>query len=64
MLKVYAVWNNGVSRLVKATSKKEIKNVLGECPIEYWGKPTKKLDSLYRDLPVIENGSIHTSYEQ
>lgn len=54
MLRVYRTWIDGKEKLVKANSKKDVRDAFGEEIVEFWCNLTKKKESLFRNLPICE----------
>lgn len=52
MLRVYRTWIDGKEKLVKANSKKDVRNTLGVDTVEFWCNITKKNESLLTEVPV------------
>lgn len=55
MLRVYRTWIDGKEKLVKANSKKDVRNAFGVEVVEFWCNITKKHESLLSNLPVVES---------
>lgn len=54
MLRVYRTWINGKEKLVKANSKKDVRNAFGVEIVDFWCNITKRDESLFRNLPICE----------
>ena len=55
MLRVYRTWIDGKEKLVKANSKKDVRNAFGVEVVEFWCNITKKDEALLSNLPVAES---------
>ena len=55
MLRVYRTWINGKEKLVKANSKKDVRNAFCVEVVEFWCNITKKNEALLSNLPVAES---------
>ena len=51
-----------MERLVKANSKKEVRDTFNADVVELWCNITKKNESLYSNLPVANGKKHHTYY--
>ena len=54
MLRVYRTWIDGKEKLVKANSKKDVRNTFNVEIVDFWCNITKKDESLFRNLPICE----------
>lgn len=55
MLRVYRTWIDGKEKLVKANSKKDVRNAFSVEVVEFWCNITKKDEKLLSNLPVAES---------
>lgn len=62
MLRVYRTWIDGKEKLVKANSKKDVRNTLGVYTVEFWCNLTKKNESLLSNIPVCNGNPIKVFY--
>lgn len=62
MLRVYRTWIDGEEKLVKANSKKDVRNTLGVETVEFWCNLTKKNESLLSNIPVCNGNPIKVFY--
>ena len=62
MLRVYRTWIDGEEKLVKANSKKDVRNTLGVDTVEFWCNLTKKNESLLSNIPVCNGNPIKVFY--
>ena len=54
MLRVYRTWINGKEKLVKANSKKDVRNAFGVEIVDFLCNLTKRDESLNRNLPICQ----------
>lgn len=58
MLRVYRTWIDRKEKLVKANSKKDVRNTLGVEMVEFWCNLTKKNERLLSNVPVCNGNPI------
>lgn len=61
MIRVYATWVNGIERLVKANSKKDVRKSLGVDIVDFYCNITKKNEKVLASLPICD-GSVYKTY--
>lgn len=62
MLRVYRTWVDGKEKLVKAHSKKDVRNALGVDLVEYWCDITKKHERLLSNVPICKGNPMKLFY--